>query len=60
MMNQGKRSERAKFYAAKPIWPEGMETEKNITVGFRVCLDVPDPGSERSRFAAVSQKYFAL
>ncbi len=53
-MNQGKRSEKAKFYAAKPIWPEGMETEKNITVGFRVCLDVSDPDNAVFRIAASS------
>ncbi len=27
------------FQEAEPIWPEGREKEKNLTVGFRACFD---------------------
>jgi alpha-L-rhamnosidase len=30
-----------RFIAAQPVWPEGRETEKNITVGFRAGFEVP-------------------
>jgi alpha-L-rhamnosidase len=29
------------FLSARPIWPEGRETEKNMTVGFRAIFDRP-------------------
>lgn len=29
------------FRAARPIWPEGRETEKNLFVGFRAIVGVP-------------------
>jgi alpha-L-rhamnosidase len=29
------------FRTARPIWPEGRETEKNLFVGFRAVVDVP-------------------
>jgi hypothetical protein len=29
------------FQTAKPIWPKGLETEKNITVAFRASFDNP-------------------
>ena len=29
------------FVAAKPLWPKGRETEKNITVGFRASFNAP-------------------
>lgn len=30
-----------KFASAKPIWPEGRETEKNLTVGFHATFTAP-------------------
>lgn len=33
------------FHAAKPIWPAGRESDKNITVGFRGA--VAKAGDER-------------
>lgn len=30
------------FKAGKPIWPAGMETEKNMLVGFRTTFDKPE------------------
>lgn len=32
----------AGFDAAKPVWPEGRATEKNLFVGFRAVIDAPD------------------
>ena len=29
------------FVAAKPVWPEGRETEKNLFVGFRASFKAP-------------------
>lgn len=29
------------FVAAKPVWPKGRETEKNLTVGFRATFTAP-------------------
>jgi len=29
------------FLSAKPIWPKGRETEKNLFVGFRATFDAP-------------------
>ncbi len=31
----------ASFLTAKPIWPKGLETEKNLTVAFRASFDNP-------------------
>lgn len=33
-----------RFLSAKPIWPQGRETEKNLTVGFRASFDAPAGG----------------
>ncbi len=30
-----------KFASAKPIWPEGRETERNLSVGFRATFTAP-------------------
>ena len=30
------------FHTARPVWPAGRETEKNLFVGFRAVIDVPD------------------
>jgi len=32
------------FVAAKPIWPKGRETEKNLFVGFRASFQAPAKG----------------
>ena len=32
------------FVSAKPIWPEGRETEKNVTAGFRASFKAPQQG----------------
>jgi alpha-L-rhamnosidase len=32
------------FLAAKPVWPKGRETEKNLSVGFRASFKAPDQG----------------
>jgi alpha-L-rhamnosidase len=31
-------SSAAEFRSGKPVWPEGMEREKNLFVGFRAVL----------------------
>ena len=33
------------FRAARPMWPEGLEREKNLTVGWRASFDVPPAGA---------------
>ncbi len=30
------------FLSAKPVWPEGRETEKNLFVGFRAVVTLPE------------------
>lgn len=30
------------FLSARPVWPQGRETEKNLAVGFRAVFDAPD------------------
>src|SRR5574344_885001 len=35
--------ENVSFKAAKPVWPQGRETEKNLWVGFRATMDVENP-----------------
>ncbi len=30
------------FTDARPVWPQGLETEKNLFVGFRAVIDKPD------------------
>ncbi|MBN1347766.1 MAG: hypothetical protein JXQ73_34085 [Phycisphaerae bacterium] len=32
----------AEFRAARAVWPEGRETEKNLFVGFRAVVEVPE------------------
>jgi len=29
------------FLGAKPIWPKGMELERNLTIGFRAAVECP-------------------
>ncbi|MBP3388950.1 MAG: hypothetical protein J6K98_03650 [Clostridia bacterium] len=31
----------APFVLARPVWPEGMETEKNLTIGLHACVSAP-------------------
>jgi alpha-L-rhamnosidase len=33
------------FKKAEPVWPTGLELEKNITVGFRASFEKPESGS---------------
>lgn len=42
----------ATFAAAKPIWLEGKERERNLTVGFRAVMDVGAPTKAVVRIAA--------
>ncbi|NQV32523.1 MAG: hypothetical protein HQ515_07505, partial [Phycisphaeraceae bacterium] len=44
----------ASFDSARPIWPTGRETEKNLFVGFRVVFDCPDQQDPLLRIAASS------
>ena len=39
------------FVAAKPIWPKGRETEKNLFVGFRATFQAPARGTVLLRAA---------
>ena len=31
----------APFVLARPVWPAGMETAKNLTIGLHACIEVP-------------------
>ena len=42
------------FQAARPVWPEGKETERNVLVEFRVEFDKPAAGPVALRVAASS------
>ena len=42
------------FSSAKPVWPEGRETERNLLVEFRSTFDRPDAGSIVLRLAGAS------
>jgi alpha-L-rhamnosidase len=35
------RADETSFLSAKPIWPKGRETEKNLFVGFRTIIEGP-------------------
>ena len=37
----GRAESQPSFQSAKPLWPEGRETEKNLTVAFRVSFEAP-------------------
>lgn len=43
-----------RFHAARPVWPAGRETEKNLTVGFRAAVVRPEAGATTLRLAASS------
>ncbi|HTV54537.1 MAG TPA: hypothetical protein VMI06_06450, partial [Terriglobia bacterium] len=40
------------FQVAKPVWPEGRETEMNLFVGFRAVFDLPPQSLALLRVAA--------
>lgn len=42
------------FAAAKPVWPEGRETEMNLFVGFRAVFEHPGEGPAIVRLAGAS------
>jgi len=42
------------FYTARPIWPEGREEEKNLSVGFRIFFDASECDNISLRVAASS------
>jgi len=37
----GRAAETASFQAARPVWPTGRETERNLLVGFRAVVTAP-------------------
>ncbi len=40
----GLAAETAAFQAARPVWPDGRETERNLSVGFRALVTAPAAG----------------
>jgi len=38
----GKQSPEPKFVSAQPVWPKGLEREKNLFVGFRASFEAAD------------------
>ena len=44
------------FRAAKPVWPDGREKERNLTVGFRARFEAP-PGKRVMLRAAGATLY---
>jgi alpha-L-rhamnosidase len=50
----GLAAEKFAFVSAKPIWPEGRQTEKNIFVGFRAELEAPPESGVLLRVTASS------
>ncbi len=38
---RGGAEDRPSFQSAKPVWPEGRETDKNLTVAFRAAFEAP-------------------
>ena len=44
----------SEFAAAKPVWPEGRETEMNLFVGFRAVFDHPGEGPVMVRLTGAS------
>ena len=47
-------AEEVDFLSARPIWPEGRETEMNLLVGFRAVVDVPAGTRATLRVAAAT------
>jgi alpha-L-rhamnosidase len=42
------------FQAARPVWPEGKETERNLFVEFRAAFEQPEKGPVTLRLAGAS------
>jgi len=51
---EGAASGGVQFLSARPIWPAGRESEKNLFVGFRASFDVPEGGPAVLRLTASS------
>lgn len=47
-------TDEATFVSAKPVWPEGRQLEKNLTVGFRATGDVLQSSNAEIRIAGSS------
>ena len=47
-------AERVEFRSARPIWPKGLEREKNLFVGFRAAFDAPAGGTAVLRITGSS------
>lgn len=45
-------AETVRFQAARPVWPAGRETERNLLVGFRAVVTVPAAEQSVIRLAA--------
>ncbi|MCP4642466.1 MAG: hypothetical protein GY851_18620 [bacterium] len=45
-------SETPQFNSALPVWPEGRELEKNVSVGFRAVVTAPESGPVTLRLTA--------
>ena len=43
-----------RFISARPVWPAGMDTVKNLTVGFRASFEAPERERTAIRLAASS------
>ncbi|MHC4644126.1 MAG: hypothetical protein ACYTBJ_01395, partial [Planctomycetota bacterium] len=50
----GNPAETTSFYSARPIWPEGRETEMNLFVGFRAVFNRPRSGAAVLRITGSS------
>ncbi len=48
------------FLSARPVWPAGRETEKNLTVGFRAVFDRPAAAGETVLRITASSIYRAF
>ncbi len=48
----GVAAETVRFQAARPVWPEGRETERNLLVGFRAVVTAPATQPAVLRLAA--------
>lgn len=49
---EGPLSSAPGFVSAQPVWAEGRETEKNVTMGFRAVFEAPESSSVLLRIAA--------
>lgn len=46
--------DKVNFLSAKPVWPEGREIEKNLTVGFMAIIEKPQSGETILRIAGAT------